>query len=167
MNVVIGDATQPLAAVLVISDGANPPFDVQPGAMVPLEAPPQGGEVIYVSARVRNVESCNVSFAARLSDPMSGDELGFDKRDADLELGSDGWGHAKMPLTSYFANVSPCPDNQSFAIVGHPSTLSVTVTDARGQTTTVSQPVVPACTQPDAEAQAHCQCLCSPPSGCT
>jgi len=160
-NAFIGDANRPPEAVLVVTDGVAAPVDVKPGDAVPLVAPPQGGDVTYASARVRNVNSCGVSFRGRLSDPATNYELGFEARSADLVVGSDGWGRAPMPETSYFSNIALCPDNNAFDIQGRPATLSVTVVDRSGLTVSVSQPVVPSCLTQDAAARSLCICNCS------
>jgi hypothetical protein len=159
-NVFIGDPSLPAEAVLVVTDGVSPPVDVKAGDAVPLVAPPQGGDVAYASARVRNVNSCGVSFRGRLSDPANNYELGFEARSADLVV-SDGWGRAPMPETSYFTNIPLCPDNNSFDIQGRTATLSVTVIDKSGLSVSVSQPVVPTCSSKDAAAQSLCLCNCS------
>jgi hypothetical protein len=134
---------------------------VNAGDPVPLVAPPQGGEVTYVAARVRNVGSCGVKIAARLSDPISGNEIGFDARQADLMVGRDGWGRPPATGNAYFANVPLCPDYMTFDVQGRAALLSVTVTDHAGRTATASQMVVPTCTQSDPMARSLCQCICS------
>jgi hypothetical protein len=160
-NVFIGDATRPPEAVLVVTDGLSAPVDVNAGDAVPLVAPPQGGDVTYASARVRNVNSCGVSFRGRLSDPADNSELGFEARSSDLEIGSDGWGRVRMPDTDYFTNIALCPDNAAVDIQGRAATLSVTVVDKTGATVTVSQSVIPTCADKDPSARSLCLCNCS------
>jgi hypothetical protein len=144
-----------------VTDGVAPPVDVNAGDAVPLVAPPQGGDVTYASARVRNLNSCDVTFRGRLSDPVTNDELGFESRSANLVVGSDGWGRVPLPVTSYFTNIPLCPDNNGFDLQGRAATLTVTVEDKHGLTASASQPVVPTCDAQDPAARSLCLCNCS------
>jgi hypothetical protein len=166
--VFVGDATKAPEAVLIVTDGITT-VDVHAGDAVPLLRPPQGGQVTYAAARVRNMSTCNVQMRGRYRDPMSGAELAFDGRTADLTVGADGWARPETSALSEFANIAPCPDYDPVRdIVDTAATLEVTVIDGDKRMITVSQPVVPRCTQADAQAQALCQCECSKlPSGTT
>jgi hypothetical protein len=131
--------------------------------MVPLVRPPQGGQVTYAAARVRNLSPCRVFFGGRYRDPASGSELGFDGRNSVLVAGADGWGRPDPMLLSSFANIAPCPDYDPVRdITGTPAILEMTVTDqTSGMKTMVTRQVVPTCSAADANARALCQCECS------
>src|SRR5437762_10927995 len=89
----IGDAAQPPEGVLVATDGVTPTMvDVKAGDAVALVRPPQGGQVVYVALRVRNMNRCSVKMSGRFRDAQSGGEVAFDARSVDLIVGSDGWG---------------------------------------------------------------------------
>ncbi len=165
----IGDPALPAEAVLVITDGLSGALvDVNAGDAVPLERPPQGGQVTYAAARVRNVNRCNVQFNARFRDPTTMNELGFDGRNTDLVVDADGWGHPDAAQLSNLPNIPLCPDNDPTRDnQGQTALLEMAVTDHFGRSVTVSLPVVPTCASPDAAMRALCVCECDhqPPSG--
>lgn len=158
----IGDPTAAPTAVLQVSDGISGALvDVMAGDMVPLERPPQGGQVTYAAARVRNMNRCNVKFEGRFRDPTTMDELAFDGRSATLDVGADGWGRPDATQVANLTNIPLCPDNDpSRDNVGQPAILEMKVTDLDGHTVTVSQMVVPACASTDPSMQAVCECEC-------
>jgi hypothetical protein len=161
-NVVIGDPGQPIQAVLAVSDGTSTAtIDVTDGAAVPLVTPPQGGKVTYTTARVRNLDSCGVSFKGRYRDPATGVEIGFDGRTADLVIGADGWGRVDPTANAAFTNIPACPDYGPQDVQGRTLLLELVVTDRSGRTVTVSHRVVPTCMQADATERALCICTCS------
>jgi len=159
----IGDPSLSPEAMLVVTDGVMPTLsDVTDGAMVPLVRPPQGGQVTYAGARVRNMNRCGVQFTARYRDPTSLAELGYDRRSTDLIVGDDGWGRPDPLQVSTLANIPLCPDfdpvrdNQ-----GVPALLEVTVQDRHQHMVKLSQTVVPTCMASDAAGLAWCVCECS------
>jgi len=157
----IGDPAQPPQAVLIVTDGSGTSVEVHDGDQVPLERPPQGGQVTYAAARIKNMSSCGVMFRGRYRDPASGHELGFDGRNADLVVGADGWAQPDAHLLSNFANIAPCPDYDPMRdIQGTPALLEVAVSDQDGRKITVTQTVTPTCMQSDAQAQAQAVCVC-------
>ena len=114
---------------------------------MPLVRPPQGGQVTYAAARVRNINRCSVQFRGRFRDPATGNELGFDGRSADLVVGADGWGRPDVTQVSNLANIALCPDNDPTRDnQGKPAILEMAIADQHGHGVTVSQSVVPTCT---------------------
>jgi hypothetical protein len=161
-NVFIGDPSQPIEAVLAVSDGVAPTTtDVKDGDAVPLVQPPQGGEVTYATARVRNLNSCHVTFNGRFSDPVTNAEIGFDGRSINLVVGSDGWGRADIAQNASFSNIPACPDYSAQDVQGRSLILEMYVRDSTGRNTVVSHRVVPTCMQADATDRALCVCACS------
>ena len=158
----IGDPTQAPQAILVVTDGVSGTLeDVVAGDKVPLVRPPQGGQVTFAAARVRNMNRCGVQFRGRFRDPTTGNELGFDGRNADLVVGADGWGRPDVAFLSNLANIPLCPDFDPVRdMVGVTATLEMSVDDQHGHSTKVSAPVVPTCTAHDPSAQSLCVCEC-------
>ncbi len=158
-----GDPTQPPAAVLVVTDGSSGTLvDVMAGDAVPLERPPQGGQVPYAAARVRNMNRCNVTVQGRFRDPTTMDELGFDKRSTDLVVGADGWGRPDVTEIANLANIPLCPDNDPVRDnVGQPAILEMVITDMDGHSVTLSPTVTPTCGSTDPAMQALCECECT------
>ena len=83
------------------------------GDAVPLVRPPQGGEVTFVAARVRNFNRCSVQFAARFRDPATSVELAFDRRSTDLVVGADGWGRPDVITGVEPGERAPVPGQRS------------------------------------------------------
>lgn len=165
----IGDPSLPPEAIIVVTDGLSGTLtDVNAGDAVPLERPPQGGQVTYAAARVRNINRCSVQFRGRFRDPTTMAELGFDGRNTDLVVGADGWGRPDVSHLSNLANIPLCPDNDPTRDnQGVPALLEMQVTDQHGHTVTQSVSVVPTCASPDATMRALCVCECDhlPPGG--
>jgi hypothetical protein len=168
----IGDPSLPPEAVLIVTDGlSGAASDVTvAGSAVPLVRPPQGGQVTYAAARVRNMNRCAVQFRGRFRDPTTMVELGFDGRNADLVVGDDGWGRPDATHLSNLANIPLCPDNDPVRNnQGTPALLEIQVTDQHGHTVTPSLTVVPTCASSDPAMNALCVCECNhlPASGRT
>jgi hypothetical protein len=165
----IGDPTQPPEAIIVVTDGLSGALaDVNDGNAVPLVRPPQGGQVTYAAARVRNMNRCAVQFRGRFRDPTTMVELAFDGRSADLTVGADGWGRPDVTQLSNLTNIALCPDNDPTRDnQGQTALLEMTASDQQGHSVTVTASVVPTCTSPDAATRALCVCECShlPASG--
>lgn len=165
----IGDPSLPPEAILVVSDGlSSMVVDVKSGGPVPLVRPPQGGQVTYAAARVRNMNRCGVQFRGRFRDPTTMAELGFDGRSADLVVGPDGWGRPDATQLSDLTNIALCPDTDATRDnQGTTALLEMAVADQHGHNVTTTLPVVPTCMSPSAAMQALCVCECShlPPSG--
>lgn len=153
----------------MVTDGLSGTLtDVHDGDLVPLSRPPQGGQVSYVAARVRNINRCAVQLQGRFRDPTTMVELGFDGRNVDLIAGADGWGRPDVTELANLANVPLCPDNDPVRDnVGVPALLEMRVADQHGHSVTVSQTVTPTCTVADPAMRALCNCECAhvPPSG--
>lgn len=159
----VGDLKQAPEGVLVVTDGVSQMLqEVAPGMAVPLVRPPQGGQVTYAAARVRNMNRCHVQVRGRYRDPPTGDELGFDARTVDLVVGDDGWLRPDAKSPASFANIAPCPDPFTTRdIQATTALLEVMLTDQKGHTVTLTEPVVPTCMQGDPVARALCVCECS------
>src|SRR5262245_50382520 len=74
----VGDPAQPPQIAMVYTDGISQQLsDVAAGERIPLEPPPQGGYVMYLGARVLNLDAC-VELSGKLKDPDTGNQAGFD-----------------------------------------------------------------------------------------
>lgn len=159
----IGDPTQPPEAILVVTDGVMQTLvDVADGAATPVVRPPQGGQVTYAAARVRNMNRCNVQFRGSYRDPTTNNELGFDGRGTNLIVGDDGWGRPDPAQLSTLANIPLCPDNDPMRdYQGQPAILQMVVQDQHGHALTLRKTVTPTCTANDPSARALCVCECN------
>jgi hypothetical protein len=148
-------ATPEIAVVARTADGRSEP--VAPGASLPLVEPPQGGQVVFVGVRARNIDGCGLLVTATLRDAASGRAVGVDARPVDLARAVDGWGETPSPDDiSTYANVPVCPNpDAARALDGLPYVLEVSVKDRAGRTASATLDVVPSCAEPSL-----CPCEC-------
>jgi hypothetical protein len=148
---------------MLVTDGKSMMLQpVADGDSIPMEPPPQGGYVMYIGAAARNLDSCNVNLAGTLRDPVSGNELGFDARDTNLVVGSDGWGRSDASNNSNESNVNACPDYTTVDHVNATFDLEMKVTDRKGRTASVTHSVKLVCDATLSPSQfANCVCTCS------
>jgi hypothetical protein len=156
----LGDGGAPTIELDVLqSDGTVMPI-VQ-GDTVPLEFPPQGGQVIFVGVRATNVEGCALQLTGALRD-LATQEVRVDSRTIDLLPTGDGWGvsgMSGMASPASFANIPVCPNEWSSTnIYGTVYGLEVTVEDTRGHTATQKIHVTPQCSEPGLMDVCLCEC---------
>jgi hypothetical protein len=146
---------------MVFTDGVSP--ELRPatdGTVIPLEFPPQGGYVMYVGARVRNLDAC-VEIAGSLRDATTGNEVGFDSRSTTLRRAADGWGEPDASNLANLSNVNGCPAYGPRDVHATPYDLVVRVVDSAGRVATVTHRITPTCLQTDLTQRAECICTCS------
>ena len=148
---------------MLVTDGKSMMLAaVADGDSIPMEPPPQGGYVMYIGAAARNVDGCNINLAGTLRDPQTGSELGFDARDTNLVVGSDGWGRSDATDNSNESNVNACPDYTPADRVNGTFELEMKVTDRGGRTASVSHSVKLVCDPSLTGAElANCMCTCA------
>ena len=168
----VGSQDQPVEAALIATDGVSGKWvDVAAGADVPLVRPPQGGFVLFVAAKSKNLDTCNAMMTARLIDPSSGTIVAVDKRGAATSsllinvASDDGWVRPQLTPLTAFPNLFTCPNTTAIPFESQTMTLEVDVTDDKGRMGTASGSIVPRCAFSDASTQAACICLCAPMAG--
>lgn len=154
----IGDATKSMTLEIIARDAAGRSSKVTEGGDVAIVYPPQGGRVIFVAARVTNVDPCAVKLSGVLRDLTTG-QVRLDIRTVNLVPTGDGFGSALDADLSSFSNVPVCPNQWATDDVDDkPYELQVTVTDKSGRTATQKTKVVPRCAEPEREVE--CRCIC-------
>jgi hypothetical protein len=157
----IGDPKLPPEGIMVYTNGYDRVLhDVMPGDAIPLEPPPQGGYVMYVAARVKNMDACGIEFRGRLRDPATGNEVGFDARSATLQKGADGYGRPDPGNNANLSNVNGCPDYTAKDVHLETYDIEVTVVDRQGRRLDLKHPVVPTCMISHPDIQKDCECTC-------
>jgi hypothetical protein len=131
------------------------------GQPVDLEFPVQGGHVLFVAARIQNLDGCAAELSSRLIDPASGEVLAQEKRSVDFTVKDGMGGISQLSETANTANVPACPAFGPRDVVGAAWHLEVKVKDRSGKEATAQRLVVPSCRQADAKARAACICECS------
>jgi hypothetical protein len=129
------------------------------GGDVPLIFPPQGGRVVYVGARVMNVDPCAVRLAGLMRDPKT-KKITFDTRTINLKPAADGWGESVDDDYNTFSNIPVCPNQwgASTAAFDEEFEFELTVTDREKRSGTAKVNGIPRCAEPDKEAA--CKCIC-------
>jgi hypothetical protein len=163
----IGDLTAPAELEIVHLDASNTVIQTQSMAQVPLLPPPQGGFIVLLGARARNIDGCQVTLTTALVDDCDQQPLQIDRRPTRLEPGADGWGTSTVTT---FGNLPVCPDlTAKRDLHDVPYDIKVVVEDTSGHKASATLTVVPTC-QPG-DALCMCQCdrdyvigsSCNPP----
>jgi hypothetical protein len=131
---------------------------------VSLEFPPQGGHVLFVGARVRNLDDRGATLRGRLRSAQDDSIFAEEARTVSFfPLPEDPT--SKIPdLASYsnVANLPVCPSYSSFDLYDQPFILEVIVTSlTSNRTGSARVRVVPSCLQGDPLAAAFCRCDCA------
>lgn len=146
------------------ADGEDHP--ITDGSVLDIIEPPQGGRVIFVGARARNVPGCGLLLTGALRDPGT-QQVRFDTRTVNLKPDADGWGSVELGNLSVYANIPVCSNKWAEQdIFGGDFSLEVKLVDKDGNEVEKTVPVSAACTSvsqaetpPDATLDG-CYCLC-------
>jgi hypothetical protein len=154
----IGDRMQPIELVAVHWPEGGSVVDLADGGAVDLLRPLQGGKVIYVGVRARNVDGCNVQLTAALRDPASQQVIALEQRPVRLVDSGDGWGRPES-MFDHLANVPACPSASATRDVdGATWVLEMRLDEVGGRTATTSLTIAPRCAS--ASEIEECQCEC-------
>lgn len=163
----IGDLEAPAELEIVHQDATSTVLQTQSMAQIPLLPPPQGGWIVLLGARARNIDGCQVTLTTALVDRCDQQIIQIDKRPTRLEPGADGWGTSTVTT---FGNLPVCPElTAKRDLHDVPYDVTVVVEDSGGQKASATLPVVPTC--PTGDALCLCQCdrdyvigsSCNPP----
>jgi hypothetical protein len=134
--------------------------DATEGVSVPLVFPPQGGFVMFVGARVKNLDPATVTVMASLRDDMNSPVLTLEMRPVQLAVGSDGWAMPADPANTFdWANLPSCPLSGATRDVYDQSyVLRVAATDGSGATAEAKLTIVPTCEAGSNGDNCRCQC---------
>jgi hypothetical protein len=150
----IGDLTAPAELEIVHLDANFAVIQTQPMAQVPLLPPPQGGWIVLLGARARNIDGCQVTLTTALVDDCDRQIIQIDKRPTHLEPGPDGWGTSTVTT---FGNQPVCPQlTAKRDLHDVPYDVMVVIEDSGGQKASATLTIVPTC-RPDDEL---CMCQC-------
>jgi hypothetical protein len=131
------------------------------GAQVDLTFPVQGGHVLFLGARVKNLAACKATLGARLIDPGRNEIAAEEKRTVAFSVAAgDGYGMSDVSDTTEVANVPACPNILVRDMVDAGWTVELSVVDATGRSAIVRREVVPVCRQEDPYDRALCRCEC-------
>ena len=150
----IGDMSAPAELQIVHLDAQNTVINTQPMQIVPLMQPPQGGWIVLLGARARNIDGCRLTLTTALIDACNDQIVQIDRRPTLLVKGSDGWG---VSSATTFGNLPVCPQlTASRDQHDVPYIMQVVVEDDDGRKATAQLTLVPAC--PANTPLCTCQC---------
>jgi hypothetical protein len=152
----IGDQSAPAELQIVNLEADEATVSMtQAMAKVPLVPPPQGGWIVLLGARARNLDGCGLALTTALVDACDGQILQIDKRPTHLELGADGWGVSSLTT---FGNLPVCPQlTATRDLHDVPYTVNVVVEDIHHKKASASLTIIPTCgTDPS-----RCACECA------
>lgn len=154
----IGDRARPIEIVAVHWPAGGAVEDLADGGAVDLVRPIQGGKVVYVGVRARNVDGCNVQLTAALRDLATQQVIALEQRPVRLVDGGDGWGRAESTF-DHLANVPACPNAAAARDVdGAIWALELRLDEAGGRTATTTLVVAPRCGLVDEAEECRCEC---------
>jgi hypothetical protein len=130
-------------------------------AELPLFEADQGGQLLRLSARARNMDVCNLVLKTTLRDHCDNHIVGLDLRPLTLEPGDDGWATPKRPerLTN-FSSLQTCPvAAENRALYNEPYSVTLRIEDPEGRFAEASTIVIPKCHgEGDVLRRCHCDC---------
>lgn len=156
---VVGDPTQPIELALLSRDGGQQITPLHaPMTAVPLVVPEQGGQILLVGVRARNLDGCSLMLTTSLRDPCTDEVLTVERRPVLLAATADGWAEPAADSTSQWGNLAVCPNaGATRDLQGQRYLLRVAVEADDGRTAETSLEVVPTCAAGDDGCLCQCQ----------
>ncbi len=156
-----GDPALPVALeVLAVGTFNAPATPLDDGGSLTILPPPQGGSIVLVGARARNLDPCGVMLTVGLRDTHT-QQVRLDARTVNLQTSTDApaWVETSTQLAG-MANVPVCPNQwASTDIFGYVFQLEVTVEDSAHRRAMKTLQVTPACST-DKNYPMTCSCQC-------
>ena len=150
----IGDLSSPAEIQIIHQDRNGEVIATESMAQIPLIAPPQGGWIVLLGVRAKNIDGCQATLTTALVDACDHQLMKIDQRTTQLDVGADGWGQSS--LTS-FGNLQVCPQiTATRDLYGVPYIIQVTIQDTGGQKAAALLTVVPTC--PTEASRCTCEC---------
>lgn len=165
----LGDEAAPMELELFYLGEDLLPHELPACGAIDIVEPPQGGRVLFVGVRAKNLDPCDTKMAGALRDPGDDSISGVENRSTQFRpvAGRAGWGETSAGGDTengfrYVANIPVCPNMTTNGrdiqqLVG---LLEISLTDKRGKKGSLRRSVVPRCAQSDARKRATCECLC-------
>jgi len=154
----IGDKTKAIEATLTVRNAGGKSVELKDGDEVPLIFPPQGGRVVFLGARVINIDPCAVKLSGAIRD-LATNQVRVDNRTINLRLAPDGYGASVDEDISTFSNVPMCPNQwASTDAFDKPFRVEIAIQDRGGRTINKQVMVTPKCAEPALAAE--CLCIC-------
>lgn len=156
----VGDPNQQAAIEMVTLDQASQVSGVENGSALALLKPPQGGKIVLVGARLRNVCAGPIQVGGAAIDLCTGRVVGLESRTVSYVATDAGVAEVRDPTQiSSYANVALCPNNVAErGINDEPYKVTVTIKDSLGRVAEKTVMATPVCAEPQNEAECRCTC---------
>lgn len=156
----VGDPSQPAEIQLVHHTESGVVAPITDQGEVPLILPPQGGKVMLIGVRARNLDGCPLTIATAIIDPCTEAVVAFERRPVVLQPTGDGWLEPLQPAEiSNYSNLPACPRaSLTRDVHGQPYTLRVSVEDKDKRKVQQDVTITPTCSQPEFAEQCRCEC---------
>jgi hypothetical protein len=157
---VVGDPSRPIEFEVVFRNAQGEMVPLADGGEVPLLLAPQGGRVMFVGVRARNLDGCPVEITTSLRDVCNDEVVSLEQRPVRLAPTGDGWLAPFQPAElDNYSNLPACPAAALVRdIADQPYQLSIRLFDKLGREVRKTLRVVPTCGEPDQLQQCRCEC---------
>lgn len=160
----IGDESADIEMELITLDPDYKERPLTSGADASILIPPQGGRVIFIGVRAKNLNPCAVKLSGAVRDPAT-NETRLDTRTVNLDAADDGWATSDETDISTFSNVPVCSNTwASTDVYDQTFKAIVSLTDRDGKKATATVDVVPRCDEvkmlDGQDVQKDCLCIC-------
>jgi hypothetical protein len=154
----IGDKTQDVVVEITARDADGHSHVLTDNSDVAILFPPQGGRVVFIGARAKNLDTCGVTLSGAIRDLGSG-QVRLDNRTVNLVPQSDGFATSLDVDISTFSNVPVCPNQWSNSdIFDQGYQVELTVEDKTGKKGTKKLRIIPRCSEPGRIDECYCIC---------
>jgi hypothetical protein len=160
----IGDKDADIELEVVTLDPSYKAHPFADGGDGSILIPPQGGRVIFVGVRAKNLDPCGVLLKGAVRD-LSTMQLRLDTRNVNLDPTDDGWCESDETDISTFSNIPVCSNSwASTDIFDQTFQLIVSVKDRDDKKLEKTFNIVPRCdemkVQEGIDIQKECLCTC-------
>jgi hypothetical protein len=156
----VGDLSQPVEMQVVHRTSSGVAAPLEDGATIALVNPPQGGKILLIGVRVKNVDLCNATVQVAMKDLVTGRVAGIERRPVAWRIAADGFAEPAQPNEiSDYANVPVCPNaNIAQDIDGNPWELEVRFYDKDSNPTEQTLTITPTCAEDFDPTLCMCEC---------
>ncbi len=133
------------------------------GQEVPMILPPQGGKVILIGARVKNMDLCSLQANGGMFDGCQTPPriIGREGRGLQMKINEDlGMAEPDRPETlNNYVNIPLCPNFTAVRDAdGEPFNLEIRFSDRAQRSLILKATVTPVCAEPEQLARCTCEC---------
>jgi hypothetical protein len=156
----VGDPSAPPEIEMIHLDSALEIVRTRADEAVPLIQPPQGGKVLFIAARARNIDGCPLTLSASLRDICTNQLLAVEERTVLMVPTEDGWLEPDQPMElSNYANLPVCPQIAATRdLEGELYDVRIRLRDRAGRIAEQTLRIKPECAEPDFLESCLCEC---------